>query len=71
MLLEDISIAHRQVNDLLQLNVGDEIKTLVFYWIPKESFTYEINYEIFTDVPTKRKILSTIKRLVDPLRWLK
>ncbi|XP_036347012.1 uncharacterized protein LOC118756353, partial [Rhagoletis pomonella] len=71
MLLQDIPVAYRQLDNLLQLNVGSKIKTLGLCWNPKEDvFKYQINFEILGDVHTKRKILSTISRLFDPLGWL-
>ncbi|XP_036347161.1 uncharacterized protein LOC118756508, partial [Rhagoletis pomonella] len=70
-LLENIPMEHRELKQLSQLTSDETIKALGIYWNPVEDeFRFKINFKAPTGDPTKRKVLSTIARLFDPMGWL-
>ncbi|XP_022835494.1 uncharacterized protein LOC111362949 [Spodoptera litura] len=57
--------------EVLQIKIDEVTKVLGLTWNPSEDyFQYSLKLPIFTQPITKRKIISEISRLFDPLGWL-
>ncbi|XP_044317958.1 uncharacterized protein LOC123038150 isoform X2 [Drosophila rhopaloa] len=70
-LLEGIPLEHRETKEPLNFQGDETIRALGLYWKPNEDeFRFQINFDLPTGTPTKRKMLSTIARLFDPMGWL-
>lgn len=70
-ILKTIPIDDREIKFPLDIDANQVIKTLGIQWNPiKDSFGFKIKVSEDKDKLTKRRILSEIAKLFDPLGWL-
>lgn len=62
---------YRESKFLLNIDTDDSIKSLGLHWQPaSDIFSFKVNITPTTEIPTKRKLLSDVSKLFDPLGWL-
>lgn len=70
-LLHNIPLENRQSSPLKEFQEENTIRTLGLLWdTNSDQFTFQVPPVTDSEHPTKRKILSAIARLYDPLGWL-
>ena len=69
--LADLPLEYVELKDHLTFQEHDAIKTLGIRWIPHlDYFTFKIKQQPNSNIITKRKMLSEIASLYDPLGWI-
>lgn len=69
--LRTIPVEQREARSLLDIELDDTIKTLGVFWHPKtDQFGYKVSMDDDEGIITKRKLLSQIAKIFDPLALL-
>lgn len=69
--LRTIPEEHREIRSSLDIELDDTVKTLGVYWQPgHDHFGYKVSLGESEGVVTKRKVLSAIAKIYDPLSLL-
>lgn len=70
-ILENVPECHRETKLPLDLLLSESVKTLGIRWNPvTDTFNFKVNLPSTNPRTTKRKLLSEVSKLFDPLGWL-